>query len=64
MCQETRNFLCAFCPFDDKCEEERIIYLHAFRYWNFDIMPPNEYKEKVSNFISAHPSVFKGAGPQ
>ena len=23
MCQLERNFLCSFCPYDERCEEER-----------------------------------------
>lgn len=64
MCQEKRDFLCSVCPFDKKCEEERTIQRHAFRYWNFGIIPPEGYKKKVGEFLRDHPSLFKGATPQ
>ena len=64
MCQEEKNGLCHFCPHEEKCDEERMIQLHAIRYWNFDVTPPAKYKEKVTQFIHDHPALFKGASPQ
>jgi len=64
MCQEKRTGICNFCPFDQKCQEERTIQYHAFYYWNFDITPPTEYVNKVAQFIHDHPTLFKSAGPQ
>lgn len=64
MCQEERTGLCCVCPFDKQCQEERTIQCYAFHYWNFDVMPPVEYIDKVVRFIRDHPTLFKGARPQ
>lgn len=44
--------------------DENIIKKMAFEYWNFDILPPREYRHAVAHYIAYHSEEFKGAGPQ
>lgn len=44
--------------------KESYIYYLAFNYWNFDIIPPEEYIIEVAYYIKNHPEYFKGATPQ
>lgn len=45
-------------------DNEDFIYLLAIDYWYFDVLPPQEYCEVVSQYIKKHPEEFRGATPQ
>lgn len=71
MCSIKRISICAFCPHDDKCKEERERFLSelCFKWWNFDEVPPEHLRtEKVisamMDYIHSHPEKFRGARPQ
>ena len=48
----------------DDWESEQKVQRMAYKYWNFDIMPPMGYLHVVAEYIVKHPKEFKGAGPQ
>ncbi len=71
MCNVKRMGICAFCPHDEKCKEEReqFLYKLCFRWWNFDEVPPEHLRteEVISamiDYIHDHPEKFRGAIPQ
>lgn len=36
----------------------------AHDYWNFDVLPPQEYQQIVAQYIKEHSEEFGGATPQ
>ena len=70
MCSVKRMGICAFCPYDDKCEEEREQFLSdlCFRWWNFDEVPPEHLRTEevisaMMDYMHSHPEKFRGARP-
>ena len=43
---------------------ERKIMIMAHKYWNEDIIPPEEYRKAVWEYIRDNPDEFGGAVPQ
>lgn len=71
MCSIKKIGICAFCPHDDRCEEEREQFLSelCFRWWNFDEVPPEHLRTEevlsaMMDYIHNHPEKFRGARPQ
>ena len=43
---------------------DREIFVMAWKYWNENVMPPQEYITRVAEFIRDNPDLFEGASPQ
>ena len=44
-------------------EQKHIRWL-AHQWWNFDLQPPEKYRQQVLEYLRDHPDEFKGLTPQ